>query len=1353
MPTPSLTYTLTVTPTPSAGVTGGVLPLAVHARVSISAATDETGGSVAFPERAFHFEWDFGDDAVGDAVEETIDPVQNLRVSANKRQIGVQAAYVYTRPGDFTLRVRPYFWDASAGQWVELTAQSVTVQARSQATAADAADWDTFYFDPNSTAATALGLIDAPFKTLAQLRAVVDRATKTVVYLANGSVWQPAADEDVLVLKDVSGLRILPYLPGGSTDNTPPVLRHYASSSGRSVLAVCPSSASNAQNEIQRLVINASAGTFTVTFKGQTTSALAYDASASTIQTAIRALSTVGGSNVNVTADAPGFLIEFVSSLASASQPMMTIGRGGLTETARSYLIRTQPGSANTSKVEDVLVSGVTLDAYGAAASKCLLVSPVVGVEGWADRIAFRDVRMTGALSSTAVVDNLLASDGTNGPRNIAFVRCKFEHDRPSSGGDNVRIACLSNAALIGCVFRGGDGDQGADSHLLLAQFSATLASAYALVRWCAFQGAAKKNACVRIPAGWTDVTLRGCNMTAARHGVIADKTGNDAVTHPKRVYVEGNAVHGMGLAASDRAVGVFLRFATLVLVRNNLFWENGYDQSTAVGSDVHIDDAQGAEEGASDTGPIVIEHNSFYRSWGFAGSPCLLVDDYRYLQLYNNAMVSLGSPNGSNPNRSLVRVTDVAYMQSARFAADGNLYHAPNMSRGNVIKPFAIGGSSFFEFKDSSNNGWVTRGQSTGTPVYDVHGAHANPAFRNPASGNFRFLLTDAPVDFCASSHRRVRHDYRGALRTPVPDCGAYEFDAATSGAYAYDPAPLPALPAADGWNFSGGDVQYIQPDEPVLATNVPATDVDNRPHHNLAHRDNVLATTLTSLLGDINSAFCSPPQPGSAFGGPHTSILSFISIGHNPDGTLKLSAADLANLGFLRIDGTNQMLADLNVGDNRVVNVRAAQRPTDAPPLAQVVQRAGDTVQGTITFDGPTGQTLNLGGHRVTNVAAAQDASDAPPVSQVVRRAGDSMSGTLAMTGPSTQVIDMGGHRAVNLGSATAAGDAPRADQCLLLASGGNVVGAVSLSGGLSMAGQRIVSMADGAGATDAATFGQVLLRSGANSMTGTLNANGNRIDNLAAASFNSNSAPRFAQCISVEFSDVKRSLLTFQQHTWSPGGTTYTPHSSAPVNGTGYGINMSAAPDSYLNPAATPYFDGRFIIDHTTGNKLNTNPIDQSSGNAIYNLAYPTKGHDAANKKYVDDQTNVSFDATVGSATVDAENGLVSVPAKMPAAQTGVKAGRWLLTFYGTLALVADNAAPFEVALRFRTTNGTTTNSATFRLYIDNYPDGSAPCSGAVILRVPDAGDGTGSVLQVDSITGLHRVHRVIGVWLGP
>lgn len=54
-------------------------------------------------------------------------------------------------------------------------------------------------------------------------------------------------------------------------------------------------------NEVQSLIIDATGGTFTATFSGQTTAALAWNISAAALQTALEGLSTIGAGNVAVT--------------------------------------------------------------------------------------------------------------------------------------------------------------------------------------------------------------------------------------------------------------------------------------------------------------------------------------------------------------------------------------------------------------------------------------------------------------------------------------------------------------------------------------------------------------------------------------------------------------------------------------------------------------------------------------------------------------------------------------------------------------------------------------------------------------------------------------------------------------------------------------------------------------------------------------------------------------------------------------------------------------------------------------------------------------------------------------------
>jgi hypothetical protein len=73
-------------------------------------------------------------------------------------------------------------------------------------------------------------------------------------------------------------------------------------------------------------------GTFTLTFDGQTTSAIAYNATAATVEAALEALSTIGQGNVQVTGAAGGpWTVEFVGQLQDTNVPAMTADGASLT--------------------------------------------------------------------------------------------------------------------------------------------------------------------------------------------------------------------------------------------------------------------------------------------------------------------------------------------------------------------------------------------------------------------------------------------------------------------------------------------------------------------------------------------------------------------------------------------------------------------------------------------------------------------------------------------------------------------------------------------------------------------------------------------------------------------------------------------------------------------------------------------------------------------------------------------------------------------------------------------------------------------------------------------------------------
>src|SRR5579859_718923 len=108
-------------------------------------------------------------------------------------------------------------------------------------------------------------------------------------------------------------------------------------------------------DEVQTVTItgNPTGGTFTLTFGGQTTSALNWNATAAQMQTALQALSSIGSGNALVTGGpGPGtaFTVEFTGSLGFAGQALITRNNDSLTggSSPDVSITRAQAGQAWT---------------------------------------------------------------------------------------------------------------------------------------------------------------------------------------------------------------------------------------------------------------------------------------------------------------------------------------------------------------------------------------------------------------------------------------------------------------------------------------------------------------------------------------------------------------------------------------------------------------------------------------------------------------------------------------------------------------------------------------------------------------------------------------------------------------------------------------------------------------------------------------------------------------------------------------------------------------------------------------------------------------------------------------------
>lgn len=94
-------------------------------------------------------------------------------------------------------------------------------------------------------------------------------------------------------------------------------------------------------NEVQTVTLTPTptGGTFTLTYSGQTTSAIAFDASAATVDAALEALSNIGAGDVSVTGSAGGpWTVTFTGALAATNVAQMTGSGAGLTGAATQTL-------------------------------------------------------------------------------------------------------------------------------------------------------------------------------------------------------------------------------------------------------------------------------------------------------------------------------------------------------------------------------------------------------------------------------------------------------------------------------------------------------------------------------------------------------------------------------------------------------------------------------------------------------------------------------------------------------------------------------------------------------------------------------------------------------------------------------------------------------------------------------------------------------------------------------------------------------------------------------------------------------------------------------------------------------
>lgn len=179
--------------------------------------------------------------------------------------------------------------------------------------------------------------------------------------------------------------------------------------------------AGQAVNEVQTITSDATGGTFTLTYRGATTAALARNVSTADLQTALQGLSTIGAGNATVSGTAgSSYVITFASSLAATDVELITLDGSALTGGSATIAVTAEgeaaygiTGLINQAGVQtgelDVTDADSLLDAIALASAA--EVMPSRWFVNGTDFIALRKLK-----EASGSAKYLLESDVTSGP-------------------------------------------------------------------------------------------------------------------------------------------------------------------------------------------------------------------------------------------------------------------------------------------------------------------------------------------------------------------------------------------------------------------------------------------------------------------------------------------------------------------------------------------------------------------------------------------------------------------------------------------------------------------------------------------------------------------------------------------------------------------------------------------------------------------------------------------------------------------------------------------------------------------------------------------------------------------------
>lgn len=164
-----------------------------------------------------------------------------------------------------------------------------------------------------------------------------------------------------------------------------------------------------AATEDQTITIDATGGTFTITFRGGTTAAIAYNATAAQVQAALEALAEIDAGDVVVTGG-PGataaFHVKFQGQYAGTNVAAMTTGAGSLTGGASTATVATATGGGSSASDGTEVAKGVLLDRVPILTSLNQLTAPSLVVAAMMTEGDFVEANMPIASGTAGGIDD-----------------------------------------------------------------------------------------------------------------------------------------------------------------------------------------------------------------------------------------------------------------------------------------------------------------------------------------------------------------------------------------------------------------------------------------------------------------------------------------------------------------------------------------------------------------------------------------------------------------------------------------------------------------------------------------------------------------------------------------------------------------------------------------------------------------------------------------------------------------------------------------------------------------------------------------------------------------------------------